>query len=79
MSRHERPSRAAPRSGTPAPKGTEVLYGLRSGLAVFQRRRHDIQRIGYSPALRGELTELLRWAASAKLPTRSMVTVDAAG
>ncbi len=47
-----------------------MLYGLRSGLAVFERRRQDIRRIGFDPALRAELPELLRWAASAGVPCR---------
>jgi TrmH RNA methyltransferase len=47
-----------------------VLYGLRSGLAVFERRRQDIRRIGFDPSLRSELSELLRWAASARVPCR---------
>jgi TrmH RNA methyltransferase len=47
-----------------------VLYGLRSGVAVFERRRQDIRRVGFDGALRSELTELLRWAAGAGVPCR---------
>jgi len=47
-----------------------VAYGLRNGLAVFERRRHDIRRIGFDGALRAELPELLRWAASAGVACR---------
>jgi TrmH RNA methyltransferase len=47
-----------------------VLYGVRSGLAVFERRRQDIRRVGFAPALRPELAGLLRWAASASVPCR---------
>ncbi len=50
--------------------GTEVSYGLRSGLAVFERRRQDIRRIGFDASLRPELPELLRWAASQGVPCR---------
>lgn len=57
-------------SSPPLAEGTEVLYGLRCGLAVFDRRRRDIRRVGYDPALRGELGELLRWAAGADVPCR---------
>src|SRR5688572_4945672 len=70
MPRSDRPLPVGPRSSRPAPEGTEVLYGLRSGLAVFERRRQDIRRIGFDPSLRSELPELLRWAASARIPCR---------
>src|SRR5262245_54417194 len=70
MARPERPTRPVPRTSRPAPEGTEVLYGLRCGLAVFERRRQDIRRVGYDAGLAGELSELLRWAASAGVPCR---------
>jgi RNA methyltransferase, TrmH family len=70
MPRSDRPAAFGPRSSRPAPEGTEVLYGLRSGLAVFERRRQDIRRVGFDPSLRAELPELLRWAASAGVPCR---------
>ena len=70
MARHERPTKPAPRSARPPPEGSEVLYGLRCGLAVFERRRGDIRRIGYDVGLRRELSELLRWAAGAGVPCR---------
>jgi TrmH RNA methyltransferase len=47
-----------------------VLYGLRCGLAVFERRRQDIRRIGYDATLSAELSELSRWAAEAGVPCR---------
>jgi TrmH RNA methyltransferase len=47
-----------------------VLYGLRCGLAVFERRRQDIRRVGYDVGLSRDLSELLRWAASAGVPCR---------
>jgi RNA methyltransferase, TrmH family len=70
MPRSDRPAPLGPKRSQPAPEGTEVLYGLRSGLAVFERRRQDIRRIGFDPSLRAELPELLRWAASAGVPCR---------
>src|SRR5512139_1280959 len=70
MSRSERPPKQRAESARPAPEGTEVLYGLRSGLAVFERRPQDIRRIGFDPALRRDVVELLRWAASAGVPCR---------
>jgi RNA methyltransferase, TrmH family len=68
-----KPERTSPPSLRPSqapPAGSEVLYGLRCGLAVFERRRQDIRRIGFDAALRAELPELLRWAASAGVPCR---------
>jgi RNA methyltransferase, TrmH family len=47
-----------------------VLYGLRSGIAVFERRRRDIRRIGFDASLRSELTELASWAAQSGVPCR---------
>lgn len=70
MARPERPTRPAPRSSRPAPEGSEVLYGLRCGLSVFERRRQDIRRIGYDAALSRELSELTRWATGAGVPCR---------
>jgi TrmH RNA methyltransferase len=70
MPRSDRPLPVGPRSSRPAPESTEVLYGLRSGLAVFERRRQDIRRVGFDASLRAELPELLRWAASTKVPCR---------
>jgi RNA methyltransferase, TrmH family len=70
MPRSDRPARPNPKSSRPPPEGTEVQYGLRSGLAVFDRRRRDIRRIGFDPALRAELSELVRWAAGAGVPCR---------
>src|SRR5688572_11223382 len=70
MARPERPTRPAPRTSRPAPDGTEVLYGLRCGLAVFERRRQDIRRVGFDGALSQELSQLLRWATGAGVPCR---------
>jgi TrmH RNA methyltransferase len=70
MARPERPTKPAARASRPQPEGTEVIYGLRSGLAVFERRRRDIRRIGYDAGVRHELPELLRWAAGAGVPCR---------
>lgn len=70
MSHSDRPGPQAPRGSRPAPDGTEVLYGLRSGLAVFECRRQDIRRVGFAPELRAELVELVRWATSAGVPCR---------
>lgn len=58
------------RSKLPTSEDTEVLYGLRSGLAVFERRKKDIRRIGFESGVRSELGELLRWASGAGVPCR---------
>jgi TrmH RNA methyltransferase len=42
----------------------ETVQGLRAGLAVFARRRDDIQRVAFSRIVRREVDELLRWASS---------------
>jgi RNA methyltransferase, TrmH family len=70
MRKSERPSRPAPKSLQPPPEGTEVLYGLRSGLAIFERRRQDIRRIGFDPGLRPELAELSSWAQATGVTCR---------
>jgi TrmH RNA methyltransferase len=71
MSRSERPQRTPHSPSRPAPEGTEVLYGLRSGVAVFERRRRDIRRIGFDASVRAELTELINWAAQSGVPCRA--------
>jgi RNA methyltransferase, TrmH family len=52
----------------PEREASELLYGLRAGLAVFARRRDDILRVDVSRAVRSEVAELTRWAASRRLP-----------
>ncbi|MBI2394810.1 MAG: RNA methyltransferase [Deltaproteobacteria bacterium] len=49
---------------------SETIYGLRAGLAVLARRPDDLQSIAYSREVRRELQELLRFAASRRVPTR---------
>lgn len=46
----------------------EVTFGLRAGLAVFSRRRADIERVVYARAVRAEVTPLTRWASSCQVP-----------
>jgi TrmH RNA methyltransferase len=62
--------RHAPRSSRPPAGGTEILYGLRSALSVFERRRQDIRHIGFDAGLRAELSELVRWAESSGVSCR---------
>jgi RNA methyltransferase, TrmH family len=57
----------------PAPvEATELLYGLRAGLAVYERRRRDIRSIGYDAAVRAQIQPLLSWAAGEGLPVREL-------
>jgi TrmH RNA methyltransferase len=48
------------------------VQGLRAGLAVYARRRDDIVRVAFSRALRHELGEVARWAASRRIPCQEM-------
>jgi len=51
-----------PLSGPGEP--TEIVQGIRAGLAVFARRRDDIRRVHYAQNVRREVQDLVRWAAS---------------
>jgi TrmH RNA methyltransferase len=51
-----------PPSGAQAP--SDVIQGLRAGLAVFAVRRRDVLRIVHTPVVRGEIAELARWASA---------------
>ena len=46
----------------------EIVYGLRAGLAVFERRPDSIVRITYHREIRRHLANLERWAAAQKIP-----------
>jgi TrmH RNA methyltransferase len=48
------------------------VYGLRAGLSVFARRRDDIVRIAYGRGVEAEVAELVRWAASARVPCHEL-------
>lgn len=52
----------------PARVNGEIVYGLRAGLAAFEARRGDIERIAYARDLRGELEALVRYASERGLP-----------
>lgn len=56
---------------TPKLDEDEVLYGLRSSLAVFEQRPSDIRGIRYLSALRDELRELLHWASASGVPAEA--------
>ncbi len=40
----------------------DVVYGLRAGLAVFETRRGDIERVAYARDVKSEIEPLLQWA-----------------
>jgi TrmH RNA methyltransferase len=44
------------------------VQGLRAGLAVVARRGEDVQRIAFAPGVRRELEDVIRWAASRRVP-----------
>jgi tRNA G18 (ribose-2'-O)-methylase SpoU len=60
------------RTSPPPVEETEILYGLHSGMAVFERRREDIRQVSFEGGVRAEIQELLRWAASARVPCREL-------
>jgi TrmH RNA methyltransferase len=78
--RHKRPQRPAMSPpGAPAPEPAEKVHGLRAGLAVFEHRRHDILRVAYGRAVRLEVAEIARWAASRPLPCAEMSDAELDG
>jgi TrmH RNA methyltransferase len=50
--------------------------GLRAGLALFATRPDDVLRIGYTRAIRGEIGDLLRAAATKRVPCDEMSEAD---
>lgn len=44
----------------------QVVYGVKASLALFRRRPQDIVRVFHSRARRGEVADVLRWAAGAR-------------
>lgn len=60
-----RPGKAA---RPPAERATELVYGFRAGLAVFQKRPSDITRIGVAKERIQEVGELLAFADSRRIP-----------
>ncbi len=47
---------------------SELVQGLRAGLAVFTRRPDDVMRVLYTRSIRHDLVELARWAVSRRVP-----------
>jgi TrmH RNA methyltransferase len=52
----------------PGAESTEVIQGLRAGLAVFAHRPNDIVRVVHARTPIPELAELVRWAESRRVP-----------
>lgn len=61
-----------PEPRLPQREAAEVVYGLRAGLAVFDRRREDILRVAYASALRQAVADLVRWVLSRGLPCEEL-------
>jgi TrmH RNA methyltransferase len=53
-------------------RATELVYGFRAGLAVFQKRPSDITRIGVAKERIQEVGELLAHADSRRIPWSEM-------
>jgi TrmH RNA methyltransferase len=68
--RHEPRRRHEPRSSPDdsTREHAETIQGLRAGLALLARRRDDVLRVAYSRAVRAEVGDLARWAASRRIP-----------
>jgi len=49
---------------------SDIVYGLRAGLAVFEARRGDIERVAYAREIRGEVEALVTWAKKQGLPCK---------
>jgi TrmH RNA methyltransferase len=64
---HARP-RDAIRSERPSEGPSELVPGLRAGLAVFARRPKDILRVAHARSVRQDVTELARWATRERVP-----------
>jgi TrmH RNA methyltransferase len=48
----------------------ECIYGVRAGLAVFDVRRADIERVAVSRAVRPDVEPLVKWASQRGVPWR---------
>lgn len=55
-------------SPTRRPEATEIVYGLRAGLAMFERHAEKIARIAYHREIRRHLGTVERWATAHRVP-----------
>ncbi len=49
---------------------SEIVYGLRAGLAVFETRRGDVERVAFGQEARAEAEPLLAWAKKQGVPCK---------
>lgn len=56
----------------PTKDASEVVYGLRAGLAVFASRKGDIERVGFSRAVRADVEALTSWASRQRVTCKEM-------
>jgi TrmH RNA methyltransferase len=66
-------------SGGPDSKGRapeDIVDGLRSGLALFARRRQDIVRIVHTAAVGPEIHELVRWANASRVSCAEVASAE---
>ena len=49
---------------------SDIVYGLRAGLAVFEARRGDIERVAYAREVRGEADAMIARAKKQGLPCK---------
>jgi TrmH RNA methyltransferase len=65
----------APRAPEPR-EPVETIYGVRAGLAVFDRRPAEILRVAYGTSARRHVEPLARWAASRGVDCREASDVE---
>lgn len=64
---HARPAQPA----QPAHQG-ELIYGIRAGLAVLEKRPADVLRVGYDGTLERDLREVLRTCETLEVPCSAL-------
>jgi TrmH RNA methyltransferase len=75
------PHRAPAPRPAPAPRDegpTEIVFGLRAGLAVLARRPESILRVAFSREAHPDVAELSRFAASRRLPCEEVPEAELA-
>lgn len=55
---------------------SELVQGLRAGLAAFERRPDDVLRVAYARAVRSEVAELARWAVREGVPCSEVTETE---
>jgi len=66
------PHRPPDRPREPRREASDVIQGLRAGLAVFARRPDDVLRVAYTRDVRPELGDLLRACATKRVPCQEV-------